>query len=122
MGREGFHHERVIYYDGTGRFDWQNVPGLPVGFVISRAYLDFNVDYAKKELAVAADIALKPHDQHGHGFGEMFAADLPLLVIPIGVDREQLALLTAEARDVVAHLPHSYQGRIKVDGFVHQAA
>lgn len=119
-GWEGFHHERVVYYDGTGRFDWQNVPGLPVGFVISRAYLDFDVEYAKKEIDVAAGIALKPHDQHGHGFGEMFTANLPLLIIPIGESAKQLALLTDEAQDVVSNLPRSYQGRVKIDGFVHR--
>jgi len=122
QGWEGFHHERVIYYDGTGRFDWQNVLGLPVGFVVSRAYLGFDVPYAQKELAVASDIALKPHDRHGHGFGEMFTANLPLLIVPIGESAKQLALLTGEAQDVVSHLPRSYQGRVKVDGFVHRAA
>lgn len=119
-GWEGFHHERAIYYDGTGRFDWKAVAGLPVGFVISRAYLDSNVEYAKRELAMACDIALKPHSEGGHGFGEEFTSELPLLVVVIAEGPSHLAKLTGEAREVMSALPRGYTDRIKVDVFIHR--
>lgn len=118
-GWEGFHHERAVYYDGTGRFDWK-VGDLPAGFVISRAYLDFDVEYAKRELAMACDIALKPHDKGGHGFGELFAPELPLLIVVIAEGPSHLAKLTGEARDVISALPKGYTDRIKVDAFIHR--
>lgn len=117
-GWEGFHHERVVYYDGTGRFNWKGVKGLPVGFVISRAYLDFDIEYAKKELETALDIALKPHNGGGHGFGEMFTSELPLLVIVLAESRSRLGELKAEAESVVEELPGASRSRVRVDGYL----
>lgn len=116
-GWEGFHHERAIYYDGVGRFDWKKVRGLPAGFVISRAYLGFDVEYAKKELEIALRIALTPHDEGGHGFGELFTRDLPMLVIALSPERSELGRLEQEARDVVASLGERDRSRVRVMGY-----
>ncbi|OQA51947.1 MAG: hypothetical protein BWY43_00750 [candidate division WS2 bacterium ADurb.Bin280] len=115
-GWEGFHHERVIYYDGTGRFDWKRVRGLPIGFVISRAYLGFDIEYAKKELEIAAGIALTPHNEGGHGFGELFNEKLPLLVIALSQERSELGRLEQEAREVIASLGKD-SSRVRVMGY-----
>lgn len=116
-GHDGFHGERVIYFDATGRFNWARVPGLPVGFTISRAYLGFNVEYAKRELAMALSIALTPHNKGGHGFGEKFTESEPLIIVVIANNRCELEKLKAEAQEVVGALPAVDRKRVHLDGF-----
>ena len=113
-----FHPERAIYFDGTGIFDPSQVEELPTGFIISRAYLDFDIEYAKRELAIALDIALKPHDQGGHGFGEKFTAQSPLLLIIVARDSEQMNELKTEAQDTIRNLPKADHARVRLDGFI----
>lgn len=113
----GFHPERAIYYDGTGRFNWAKVPGLLTGFTVSRAYLDFDVEYARRELAMALGIALTSHTKGGHGFGEMFTEHEPLLVIVVANDYRELKKLKAEAQDVIDALPTADQSRVRLDSF-----
>lgn len=71
------HFARAVYYDGTGRFDWSRVLGLPPGFVVSRGLLSDSA-YAQTEVTVAMDIALG-----GHGFGARFTAAMPLYVVAV---------------------------------------
>ncbi len=113
-----FHPERAIYYDGTGTFDWSRGKRFPRGFVISRAYLGFDVTYAKLELATALKIALTPHNEGGHGFGEMFTSDQPLLVAAIGCNRTDLAKIMAEAADTIGMLDQADRSRVVLDGFI----
>jgi hypothetical protein len=108
-GEEGFHSELVVYYDGTGRFDPSRVRLLPRGFVINRRLLDFDVPYALQQVEIAVGIALGEH-----GFGERFAPETPLRLIPIGTDDGHMKHLATELHPwQVAH-----KGRVVVDGLV----
>jgi hypothetical protein len=104
----GFHVARAAYYDGTGSFDPSVLSSLPIGFVISRAYLD--PAYAKEEAKVAADIATG-----SHGYGELITADEPFYLIAVAKKDEGIPLdtLLKELREVAA----GYGGRVVVDGF-----
>jgi len=113
--KAGFHPECVVYYDGTGVFDWTRCKGLPCGFTISRAYLGFDADYALREVEIACGIALKPHDEGGHGFGELFTCECPLLVVAVAESRKQLDKLQDELRPVVELYG---EGKVHLDGFV----
>ena len=106
-----FHNARIIYYDGSGKFDPFRIKEIPDGFIISRYYLDGG--YAKEELGIALSIALGHH-----GFGDKFTHDDPLIVSPIeGItnDTEALSLssLIKEALDVTAQ----FGNRVIVQGF-----
>lgn len=101
----GLHDARVVYYDGTGRFDYQGSTDLPKGFVIDRKYLDQS--YALQELDVAIQIALG-----GHGFGDKFTPESPFLAIALtekngGLDK---AGLLSEAEGIAA----KYNNRVSV--------
>jgi len=95
---------------------------LPIGFTVSRAYLGFDVKYAKRELGLALGIALTPHNKGGHGFDEKFTEDEPLLVVIAANSRRELAGLTAEVQDVIGALPSADRRRIRLDGFVWPSA
>lgn len=97
------HIARVVYYDQTGRFDWAQVPGLPLGFSIGRAYL--SVESAQNELTIAAQIAFGEH-----GFDDQFSTQEPLFIITVGPSADQNRL-QQEVEPVVAH----YGDRIIVD-------
>ncbi len=102
------HIASVTYYDGTGKFDWSNVPGLPVGFVISRAYLSDNIDYAKKEAEVSVSIAIGDH-----GLGPLITPETPFLLVAVADDTTSLVILMAELSEVQKR----FGPRVKVDGF-----
>jgi len=107
-----FHIARVAYYDGTGMCDAALCAKLlPLGFVISRRYL--NKDYALKELDLSIQIAFGVH-----GFGkERFTQQTPFTIIPIADannNRFSLEQLTSEAREVA----NQYGDSVSVDGFV----
>ncbi len=108
-GEEGFHDELVVYYDGTGSFDPSRVRFLPRGFVINRRLLDFDVPYALQQVEIAVGIALGEH-----GFGELFTANTPLRLIPIGADAEHMRHLAAELQPWQA----AHEGRVVVDRLV----
>lgn len=107
-----FHIARVAYYDGTGKFN-SSACGklLPLGFVISRRYL--NQEYAQKELDLSVQIAFG-----AHGFGrERFTQQTPFVIIPIGDasdNRFSLEQLTNEAQKVAK----AYDASVVVGGFV----
>lgn len=106
-----FHIARVTYYDGTGMFDTSRASELPLGFVISRRYLDS--EYAASDLKLSIDIAFGPY-----GFGkDRFTNDAPFVLVVIGDpidDRFSLKELIKEAKKIAEH----YDGNVVVDGFV----
>ena len=111
QGEDGFHHERAVYYDNTGLFDWSKAD-LPVGFVVSRRYLDFDPAYAMSELGMAIGIALG-----NHGFGELFDEQRPFLVVSVAFKQDEQkrgALAKRECEKVVASLESKDQNRVKV--------
>lgn len=104
-----FHNARVVYYDGTGSFDYSQVNQLPPGFIISRRYLD--LEYALKELEIAIDIAFG-----NNGFGERFTVNTPLIIAPIGDSKNKrfsVKTLKAEINNFIA----KYGNRIIIDSF-----
>ncbi|MBI5793791.1 hypothetical protein HZA87_01750 [Candidatus Uhrbacteria bacterium] len=72
-----FHNARVVYVDGTGRFNPSRVPGLPQGFVVSARFM--TPEQALSEVQLAIHIAFGEH-----GFGGKFTQDDPLVVVAIG--------------------------------------
>lgn len=102
------HVARVVYYDGTGKFDPARVPELPPGFVISRRFL--TKTYAVKECEIAVSIALGDH-----GFGKLFTPDEPLLIIVIGHPTDA-ALGLEQLGTEVTPLAAAHGQRVVVDG------
>ena len=102
-----FHIARVAYYDGTGRFDFSNVAGLPAGFTISKK-IQREAD-SLTEAQVASNIALGDH-----GFGELISPASPFMIVAIGESKKELTALQAELAK--AELPQD--GRVAIDGFV----
>lgn len=106
----GRHIARVVYYDGTGRFDPARAGGLPAGFVISRRYL--TADYARRECEIAVRMALGDH-----GFGTFITPQEPLLIILLGHPTDA-ALSLEQMRAEVAPVAQLHGGRVRVDGTV----
>jgi hypothetical protein len=106
-----FHNARVVYFDGIGGFNPNKEIGLPMGFVIERAYLP--AEYTAEELKVAVNIAFGKH-----GFGELFTIDQPFVVVAMAKDENELAKLKSEAENVLAENENFKAGKIKIDGMV----
>ncbi len=99
---------RVVYYDGTGSFDWSQVDGLPTGVTISREYL--YSDYAKDELEISLDIAFG-----NSGFGNLFTSDNPLLIIILAETGEMKDRLQQEVKSVLSNYNSD---RIQVETYI----
>ncbi len=106
-----FHNARAVYFDGIGGFNPNKEIGLPMGFVISRRFLP--PEYAGQELQVAASIAFGHH-----GFGDLFTADEPLVIIPLAETDEQLADLKKEIEVALKDNKNYQDKKIKIDGVV----
>ncbi|MCX6781734.1 MAG: hypothetical protein NTW66_01245 [Candidatus Magasanikbacteria bacterium] len=104
-----FHNARVVYFDGVGGFNPNKEIGLPMGFVIERAYLPS--EYTAEELKVAVNIAFGHH-----GFGELFSSDLPFIIIALAKSGEELYKLKNEILSVLSDNENLSGGKIKVDG------
>lgn len=102
---EGHHIARAIYYLGVD-FDPTNVAGLPTGFVINRNYL--NRENAIEEAEIAKGIAFG-----GHGFGNLYSANQPLLVIPVCESEAQLEQYLSELEQA-----DFGGGAVSIGGFV----
>ena len=97
----GLHIARVAYYDATGNFDYQNISGLPPGFIISRKFVE--AEYALIELRVAISIACGDH-----GFGQLISPASPFVIIPIADNKNSalsLDILIKELESVTANNP-----------------
>lgn len=101
---EHLHTAEAIYYDGTGVFN--RVPGLPRGFVVSRAHFQS----AKNDLSLCLQIAFGPHGQ-----GNLFTTSNPLLVIPLAHPtdgRLSLEILEGEVKEAA----RPFGGRVRISG------
>ncbi len=106
-----FHNARIIYYDGSGKFDPFKIKEIPDGFIISRYYLDQK--YSKEELKIAISIALGHH-----GFGNKFTKDSPLIIAPIeGSENKTLYLSLRQLETEVKDVSLQFGERIFVKGF-----
>jgi flagellar basal body-associated protein FliL len=83
------HDARTIYYDGTGKLEYTQVPGIPKGFMVSRKLIS-DPGYAKAEVEVCIGIAMGDH-----GFGHLFTGKTPLYICCVGgLDKESVPLKT----------------------------
>src|SRR5687768_16335701 len=83
------HDARTIYYDGTGKFEPTQVPGIPKGFMVSRKLIS-DPGYAKAEVEVAIGIGMGDH-----GFGHLFTGKTPLYICCVGgLDKDSVPLKT----------------------------
>jgi len=106
-----FHNARVVYYDAVGGFNPNIEIGLPMGFVIERAYLP--VEYANEELRIAVNIAFG-----SHGFKELFSTIFPFIIIVLAKDKNDLEKIKNEVSAVLDQNEDFKQGKIKIDGAV----
>lgn len=105
-----FHTARAAYYDGTGKFNCDTVPGLPIGFVVSRKFID--PAYALEEAKVCANIATGDHS-----YGEMITEEAPFLLIAVG-DGSDGELGKDALMKELEPLAAAFGGKVKIDGFV----
>jgi hypothetical protein len=106
---KGHHISRCIYVDGSGIFDPKGIKAFPLGFVTSRAFLDFET--SRRDVDIALQIA-----SGGHGFGDRITTDNPFYVFVIGSSKDErfsLKTLISEMKTFES----LYQGRVKIDGF-----
>lgn len=106
-----FHNARVVYFDGIGGFNPNKEIGLPMGFVIERAYLP--ADYAAEELKIAVTLAFG-----GHGYGELFTPELPFEIIALAKNEEELIGLKNEILSALPDNENFVAKKINVDGLV----
>lgn len=102
-----FHIARVAYYDGTGKFNYNDGGIFPPGFIISRK-IQSEQD-SLSEAGVSLDIAFG-----NHGFGPLITEDDPFIFIAIGEDEEDAERLQEELKK----LEHSYGKKVIIDGFI----
>lgn len=89
---ESHHTARACYYDDTGTFN--NLDGLPKGFVIGRKHMSKEACLA--EVQVAKKIA-----SGDHGFGpDFFTKENPFLLVAIGSTQEEADVLKEELENL----------------------
>lgn len=105
---KSFHSERVVYYDGTGKFNYAGVEGLPEGFVVSRKYM--TEESSLKECGIAKSIAFGHH-----GFGEeLLNQENPFLFVVVAETEKEMQVLKKELAGFVA----SFGDKVAIDGFL----
>lgn len=108
------HDARVIYFDGTGRFNPTAIEGMPVGYTCSGADFGLSDEYLEKEIqTLCGGIALK---DGGHGFGAKFNGDddAKFYIFVSAANKEQLDHLTKVANRAVGQ----YGKKVEVKGFI----
>lgn len=105
-----FHVARVIYYDGTGRFNPDKVKGLPLGFAISRRY-HLDVGNALNEVKIAISIAAG-----SHGFEDLIDKNHPIIIILIG-DANDKNFSIGKMKSEAGEILKEYKDKVVVDGF-----
>ncbi|MFA5127841.1 MAG: hypothetical protein WC457_02435 [Patescibacteria group bacterium] len=108
---EKFHNARVIYFDGVGGFNPNKEVDLPKGFVVERKYLP--ADYAATELGFLSNIAFGHH-----GFGELFTADNPFVLIAMARTADEADSLKKEIETTLAENENFKSEKIKIDAIV----
>lgn len=103
-----FHYERVCYYDGTGKFNYKDVKGLPVGFIVGRKCMT-------KEASLAECCVVQNIIFGGHGYGKkLLNSENPFIFVAIGEKQEQLGELKNELNDITK----SFNNSVVIDGFI----
>ncbi len=109
--RGRIHDERVICFDGTGKFNPAALSEMPGHFVSSGYGFGLSEEYMKEELDTLTGIALGHH-----GFGDRFSEKDPFYIIICAKDAEQLVKMESIAKEAVA----KFGDRVAVKGFVHE--
>lgn len=104
-----FHNARMIYVDGTGKFQFTESKDLPRSFVVSPAY--FPMPTAMNDLAIALSIAFG-----SHGLGDKFTAAEPLVITVIGHPKKQ-ALSIESLVAQVFEIAKPYGDRVKIETY-----
>lgn len=102
-----FHFARVCYYDGTGKFNYEAVEGLPAGFVVGRKFMTKEASLA--ECAVAKNIIFGDH-----GFGNLLNTENPFLFVAVAESESQIDELKKELTEMAGN----YGTEVKIDGFI----
>lgn len=105
-----FHIARVIYYDGTGRFNPDKIKDLPLGFVISRRY-HLEIKDALDQVKIAISIAAG-----SHGFGDLIDKDHPIIIMPIG-DSGNQDFSVNKMKNELNKIAEEFKDKVTVDGF-----
>jgi len=108
-----FHYERVCYYDGTGRFNYKGVEGLPSGFVVSRKYMS-------KESSLAEDGVARNIIFGDHGYGkQLLTSGNPFIFVVVADTKIRMEELRKELDALVASFDDDIPAdSVVVDGFV----
>lgn len=109
-GRPGFHHERFLIIDGSGRIDPKKL-GAPASFLCS-AYFEGDLAYTKTEVGVAMSIAFGPH---GYGLGR-FRDDDRLIIVIVGHPTDQAYSIAAITK-AIEPVTRVHQDHLKVVAF-----
>ncbi len=105
----GLHIARVIYIDGTGKFDY-GCEDLPLGYGVDRKKLD---TFRSQNNMVR----LKDINFSDHGPSELLTRDNPQRVVCIGDDELPHNRIVEECQTALANDPHYRAGRVTVTGF-----
>jgi hypothetical protein len=111
-GDPGFHRETVVYYDGTGCFDFSQASGLPRGFVVSRRYHAGGPSVPLAEARLAVEIALGEL-----GLRDCFTPASPLRLVPIA-DKVDPSFSLERLTEELGSLGPPDPTRVLVDGLV----
>ena len=103
-----FHFARVCYYDGTGKFNFNGVEGLPAGFVVGRK--NMSKEASLGEGGVARNIIF---GDHGYG-EELLDEENPFMFVAVATSEKQ----RKELENELAELTKSFGKKVLVDGFV----
>lgn len=107
-----FHSERVCYYDGTGKFNYKGVEGLPEGFVVGRKFMKKESSLA--EVNVAINIIFGDH-----GFGkDLLTKENPFVLVVVAENEKELKKLKAELEEVIKGIDPELADMVAIDGFV----
>lgn len=103
-----FHIARVIYYDGTGRFNPGHAADLLPGFVVSRRY-HVHASDALNEVKIAISIAMG-----NHGFGDLIDEHSPIHIVVIGDESNQEFSVDVLKKEVES-IAGEYGGKVVVE-------
>jgi hypothetical protein len=101
-----FHIARVVYYDGTGKFDYKDGQFFPPGFIISRNIQNALSALEETNLGMAISFGK-------YGFGKLISSAHPFSLIAIGNDEEETTALKKELRGI----KHGHENKVIIDGF-----
>ena len=108
--KSDIHNERMICFDGTGKFNPASLKEMPGHFVCSGYGFGLSEKYMEEEIEILSGIALGHH-----GFGEKFNEGEKFYIVISAKDKEQLTKLTEIAQKGIIKI----KDKVEIKGFVH---